>query len=137
MDSKKEIEALFNKYVLYWNRHDMQKWGGLFTDDTVFITWSGVKYDSNRDNLNEHSKAHKLLAEQEQPTNYELRNLDIQPISEEMAIVYAEWIWKGFKAIAAAEDRSGVLTMVLQRIQGDWRIRTTQNTRTDKNTRSC
>lgn len=137
MDSRKEIEALFSKYVLYWNSHDMEKWSGLFTDNTVFITWSGVKYASNRENLQEHTKAHKVLAEQEQPTNYELRNLDIQFLTEEMAIVYAEWIWKGFKAITATEDRTGILTMVLQKIQGGWKIRTTQNTRTDKNIRSC
>jgi len=134
MEQQKEIRKLFDQYVSYWNNHDMENWGALFTENTKFITWSGVIYQDNSENIESHHRAHQILSEQNQPMTYHLNILNICLIRDDIAIVYAAWEWKDFKIDnSRKETRTGVLTMVLLKENGRWLIRTTQNTRTSEN----
>jgi len=136
MEQERLITELFSKYVTYWNNHDMENWGKLFTKDTKFITWSGVMYASNAENIEQHDKAHQMLSKQNQNMKYHLDVLDISLIRDDIAIVYAAWKWEDFKIDNLhTELRTGILTMLLLKEDGVWLIRSTQNTRTSENLR--
>ncbi len=132
MTTENEIKIFFDRYVDYWNNHDMEMWGSLFTEDTDFITWSGTWYKSKNDNQKNHQKAHQILQEQQQNMTYELRDIKIKMLSPYIAIVHATWVWPNFKTNQRTENRSGRLTMVLVKTIDNWLIKATQNTRTDK-----
>lgn len=130
---EKVIRKIFTEYVVFWNNHEIDKWGELFTVDTRFVTWSGGIYDSNKVNIESHKKAHKFLQELMQNMTYQLNDINIKFLHNDIALVYATWIWPNFKANDNYfEDRSGYLTMVLVKSDDRWLIRTTQNTRIDK-----
>ena len=129
---KKEIRRVFVDYVTFWNRHEMDKWNTLFTEDTKFITWSGGRYDSNEENIENHKKAHIWLQEVRQNMTYQLKDIEIEFLHSNIALVYATWVWTDFKTDDNVEDRSGYLTMILVKSDAQWRIKTTQNTRIDK-----
>lgn len=134
-DMKKEEKAIrevFTDYVVFWNNHEIDRWGALFTKDTKFITWSGGRYDSNKKNIESHKKAHKFLQESKQNMTYKLDDITIKFLHDDIALVYATWIWKDFKNDDSVEDRSGHLTMVLIKSNDRWLIKTTQNTRIEK-----
>lgn len=134
-DMKKEEKAIrevFTDYVVFWNNHEIDRWGALFTKDTKFITWSGGRYDSNEANIESHKKAHKFLQESKQNMTYKLDDITIKFLHDDIALVYATWIWKDFKNDDSVEDRSGHLTMVLIKSNDRWLIKTTQNTRIEK-----
>lgn len=131
MKQQNEIKKLFEKYILLWNKHDIISWGQLFTEDTVFITWSGVIYKNNSENIKLHLKAHHILSKHKQNMTYDLNILDICFIHSNIAIVYTTWVWEDFKTEDShTETRTGILTMMLLKRSGRWLIRTTQNTRT-------
>jgi|SRR5699024_6631074 len=135
MEDEKMIIELFNKYIRFWNNHDIKNWGMLFTDNTEFITWSGIKYHSNSENVKEHSKAHQLLSDHDQNMTYNLNIQNVSFIRKDIAIVYAAWNWENFKTTNFyTESRTGILMMLLLKENGSWLIRYTQNTRTDKRT---
>ena len=129
---EKEIRKVFVDYVVFWNKHEMDNWKTLFTEDTKFITWSGGKYDSNEENIENHKKAHIWLQEVRQNMTYQLNDIEIEFLHSNIALVYATWLWTDFKTDDNIEDRSGYLTMVLVKSDAQWRIKTTQNTRIDK-----
>jgi len=131
MEQEKMIRELFAKYVTYWNNHDIKNWGKLFTNNTKFITWSGVMYSNNTQNIKQHRNTHRILLEQNQNMTYNLNILNVSFLHNDIAIVYAAWDWKDFKIDdSQAEVRTGILTMLLLKENGAWLIRTTQNTRT-------
>ena len=129
---EKKIKKVFTDYVVFWNNHERDEWGVLFTDDTKFITWSGRRYDSNKANIDSHKKAHKFLQESKQNMTYQLDDISMEFLHDDIALVYATWIWTDFKTDENVEDRSGYLTMVLVKTDDRWLIKTTQNTRIDK-----
>lgn len=128
---EKEIRKVFVDYVIFWNKHEMDNWSTLFTEDTKFITWSGGRYDSNEENAESHKKAHRWLQEGKQNMTYQLNDIEIEFLHSQIALVYATWVWTDFKTDDHVEDRSGYLTMILVKSDGQWRIKTTQNTRID------
>ena len=129
---EKEIRKVFADYVVFWNKHKMDNWGALFTEDTKFITWSGGRYNSNEENIESHKKAHTWLREVKQNMTYQLNDIEIEFLQNNIALVYATWVWTDFKTDDNVEDRSGYLTMVLVKSNDKWLIKTTQNTRVDK-----
>lgn len=129
---EKEIRKVFKDYVDFWNNNDIDKWGALFTADTKFITWSGGIYDSNEVNIESHKKAHKFLQESKQNMTYQLKDITVKFLNDDIALVYATWNWNDFKNNDNIEDRSGYLTMVLIQSEDRWLIKTTQNTRIAK-----
>ncbi|MBC9794685.1 SgcJ/EcaC family oxidoreductase [Sinomicrobium weinanense] len=132
MKNEKMIHNVFKTYVDLWNKHDMPGWGKLFTADTDFITWSGVRFKSNRENIDNHQKAHEILKEQGQNMTYKLTLYDIGYIGNDVALVHAGWEWSDFKTDKGNENRTGILTMLMIKEHESWLIRATQNTRTDK-----
>lgn len=56
---------------------------------------------------------------------YQLHEIEIEFLHNNIALIYATWIWTDFKTDDDVED----LTMVLVKSEDQWRIKTTQNTR--------
>src|SRR5690606_26171572 len=136
MEEERLITELLSKYFTYCNNQDIENWRKLFTKHTKFITWSGVMYASNAENIEQHDKAHQMLSKQNQNMKYHLDVLDISLIRDDIAIVYVAWKWEDFKIDNLhTELRTGILTMLLLKEDGVWLIRSTQNTRTSENLR--
>ncbi|MAU70749.1 MAG: hypothetical protein CML04_01525 [Pseudozobellia sp.] len=131
MKNKVEIRNVFRTYEEAWNLNDIEAWGELFTTDTDFITWSGAWFRSNQVNVENHQKAHDKLKEMGQNMTYNLQLESIDLIKDDTALVHATWYWPFFKIEDSVEDRKGILTMLMIKNEGEWLIRTTQNTRID------
>lgn len=122
------IEAMFASLAAAWRDRDIDRWGAHFTPDSDFITWRGVWWRSREENLAGHRSAPDAVLDQFPA--YELTTEGIDLLSPTVALVHARWIWHQFiDGDAAAEDRCGLLTHVLVKIDDQWRIRALQNTR--------
>lgn len=64
------IRKLLAIYVETWNRHDMEAWGKLFTDDVDFVNRGGGWWRSNNENVQGHKAIHDMLVRQKQKMNY-------------------------------------------------------------------
>jgi uncharacterized protein (TIGR02246 family) len=127
-DERKAIEAVLASYGEAWRSRDMDRWGALFTPDSDFITWRGACWTSRDENVAAHKAVPPAIADQ--MPNYQLTLAGLALLSDSIALVHAEWFWPRFvEAGQAPEDRRGVITMVLVKRDGQWRIRASQNSR--------
>jgi uncharacterized protein (TIGR02246 family) len=127
-DERKAIEAVLASYGETWRSGVMDRWGTLFTPDSDFITWRGVWWTSRDENVAAHKAVPPAIADQMR--NYQLTLAGLELLSDSIALVHAEWFWPSFaEAGQAPEDRRGLITMVLVKRDGQWRIRASQNSR--------
>ena len=125
------IERLFARYMRAWHDNDMTAWGTCFTPDSDFISWRGVWWR----NLEENLVAHRALPADisAQLPKYDLVLEDMVFLRPDVALVHARWLWADFTEVGRApENREGMLTMVLVKQEGDWRIRATHNARIER-----
>lgn len=132
MEAAAEIEAireLLDTYVVTWKRNDMQAWGTLFTEDADFVTHAGIWWKSNAENVAGHEAVPASVIEQKR--RYELHVSAIRLLTEDVALVHANWYWPAFVPPTGgqAADVQGIITMVLVRRDGRWLIRASHNTK--------
>lgn len=123
------IRELLDTYLATWRRHDMRAWGSLFTDDADFVTHTGLWWKSNAENVAGHEAVPASVIEQK--ARYELRVSAIRLLDDDVALVHANWSWPGFVPPTGgqAADVGGIITMILVRRDGRWRIRASHNTK--------
>lgn len=128
-DIEREVRALLADYTDLWIRHDMREWGGLFTEDSDFITHRGLWWRSRAENVRGHEDVPEAVIAQKR--NYFQEILDIQHIAPDVVLVHTRWNWPEhlLPAAEAAEDRQGLITMILVRRDDRWLIRAAHNTR--------
>lgn len=116
-------------YTELWVRHEMQEWGRYFTDDSDFIAHSGVWWQSRRDNVLGHTDIPDSAIEQKH--NYTQEVLRVAEVTPDVALVHTRWRWSDFTAPgeSAAQDRTGLITLVLVKRRQGWLIRAAHNTR--------
>ena len=117
-------------YVDSWNRHDMDAWGKLFTDDVDYVNRGGGWWKSNKENIEGHKVIHDLLVKQKQKMTYNSHIAEIHFLKPDVALVVATWEWPGFMQPSGEEwkDFKGIITMVLLKRDDRWLIRALQNT---------
>jgi uncharacterized protein (TIGR02246 family) len=125
-----EIRALVRRYVDTWNRHDMTAWGDLFTDDVDYVNRAGGWWQSNAANVAGHQRIHAALEQHRQRMTYASEVQAIALLAPDVALVHATWTWPHFLQSAGDElsDFHGIITMIMVRNGGRWRIRALQNT---------
>jgi uncharacterized protein (TIGR02246 family) len=124
------IRGLVAAYVETWNRHDMDAWGRLFTDDADYVNRAGGWWKSNRDSVDGHKAIHDMLVRQKQPMTYRSDVAKVAFLKPDIALVHATWAWPGFAGPSGEEqqDFKGVITMVVVKRDGRWLIRAVHNT---------
>ncbi len=125
------IDALFNAYGDAWHQNDMPRWAALFTPDADFVTWRGLRWHTRQRIEQEHAAIPPHIAAQ--MPGYTLTIDEVQTLDEHSALAHGRWQWPGFTDNPgdAPEDRTGALTMLVQRRDGQWGIRASHNCRTD------
>lgn len=125
---EQQIRDLLASYTDLWIRHDMVAWGELFTEDCDFITHRGLWWSSREDNVAGHLDVQDSVLTQK--ANYTQDIVDIQPVAPGVALVHTAWRWPDHQLPSgAAEDRRGLITLVLVEHTGRWLIRAAHNTR--------
>lgn len=130
MDSDiRAIDDVLAAYVDAWRRDDMEAWGRLFTDDSDFVTHTGLWWGSRQENVAEHRAVPASVSEQK--PRYTLDALKTSFLAPDIALVHARWAWPAFVPEPGQEpaDRSGIITMVMVRRGSTWLIRVSHNTR--------
>jgi len=63
---KEAIAQVLVTYVDSWNRHDMDAWAKLFTDDVDFVNRGGGWWRGSEENVEGHKSIHDMLVKQGQ-----------------------------------------------------------------------
>jgi uncharacterized protein (TIGR02246 family) len=129
-DTAPSPEVLFKRYQARWQAGDMPGWASLFTEDADFVTWRGLWWKGRGEILAGHQAVDPFL--RGQFAAYRIEPLRIRSLTPAVAVAHAAWRWHRFRETpeASAEDRAGLVTMVLSLADG-WLISASHNTRTD------
>ncbi|MFB4314884.1 YybH family protein [Actinomadura sp. 21ATH] len=124
-----EIRAMLTVQAGHWERHEMDAWGAFFTDDCDFITHRGLWWRSRAENVEGHQDVPESVVAQKKSYKQEIANID--GIAPGVALVHTTWNWPEHRlpGAAAGQDRCGLITMVLVKVSGTWKIRAVHNTR--------
>ena len=130
---EREIENVLAAYAEAWNGHDMNAWGELFTDDVDYVNRAGGLWSGNNTNVAGHEAIHAELKKQNQKMTWSPAVEKISFLSPGVALVHATWKWPGFVLPSGAELRDywGIMTLILVKRDGEWRIRALHNTVAD------
>ncbi|GGV27044.1 hypothetical protein GCM10010182_57470 [Actinomadura cremea] len=124
-----EIRRALTAQTGHWIRHEMDAWGAYFTDDCDFITHRGLWWRTRSDNVDGHKDVPAPVVAQKR--NYAQEIVSIAGLAPDVALVHTRWEWPEHRlpGAKAPEDRGGLITMVLVRLQDTWKIRAVHNTR--------
>ena len=124
------IRKVLATYVETWNKHDIQAWGQLFTDDVDYINRAGGWWKSNHENVRGHVAIHEVLVQQRKKMNYAATVSKISFLEPDIALVHAAWKWPGFRTPtgSATDDINGIATLLMVKRNSRWLIRALQNT---------
>lgn len=127
---ERAIRAVLAAYEEAWNRHDMEAWGRLFTDDADYVNRAGGLWQGNRANVAGHEAVHAALKAQNQKMDWSAGVERVSFLGPDTALVHATWKWPGFipPSGAATGDFRGMMTLVMVKREGKWLIRALHNT---------
>jgi uncharacterized protein (TIGR02246 family) len=127
---EKAIKAVVAAYAETWNKHDMNAWGKLFTDDVDYVNRFGGVWKGNKANIEGHEVIHEALKKQNQKMTWAAVVEKISFLSSDIALVHVTWKWPGFRAPSGEElkDFRGIVTGVMVKQDGKWLIRAFHNT---------
>jgi uncharacterized protein (TIGR02246 family) len=110
-----------------WNRHDMDAFAMLFATDADFVNVIGMR-SVGRDAIKEHHAAsHAAMFKS---STLKIGDTTVRFLKADVATVRSVWTLSGITSESGqlAPTRTGILTHVLARIDGQWLIVLTQNT---------
>jgi uncharacterized protein (TIGR02246 family) len=111
-----------------WNRHDMKSLAALYADDADFVNVIGLWWHGRDEIRNEHVKLHQGRMKQ---TSLRSEKPVVRMLSPSIALVHVKWTLRGDAGAPGwkvGEVRRGILTHVLVKQEGTWKIVSTQNT---------
>ncbi|MFH9725072.1 SgcJ/EcaC family oxidoreductase [Streptomyces sp. NPDC017254] len=123
-ESVASVQAVLNRLVTAWERHDAEAYGELFTEDATYITYVGTFYRGRRDIVESHRT---LFAGFLKGTRLADEVLDIRFYGPGVAVVNGRGdTYKGKRP----EKLGKIQTYTLVReTDGQWRIAAFQNTK--------
>ncbi|MBF6351071.1 SgcJ/EcaC family oxidoreductase [Nocardia flavorosea] len=130
-EDEHDIRTTLAAHTALWVGHDMDEWGTYFTEDSDFITHRGIWWRTRQDNIDGHKDVPEPVLRQKK--NYTQQVLSIAALTPEVALVHTRWSWPEHRlpGADAAEDRTGLITLVMVKHQDRWMIRAAHNTRTN------
>lgn len=107
-----------------WNRHDMQAWGELFSEDADFVNVLGMHWEGRRRIIEEHARRH---LDQFRDSELVAVGHTARLLAPDVALVHWNWELRGDTSVGG-RVRRGIMTLVLCRQGAVWRIRVAHNT---------
>lgn len=125
---EQDVKAVIAATTDLWIAHDMDRWGEYFTDDSDFVAHSGRWWNSRDANVAGHKDVPESVVAQKR--NYRQRVVSIADVAPGAVLVHTHWSWPDHVQPGSdAEDRSGIITYVMVKRNGQWLIRAAHNTR--------
>lgn len=128
VDERAAAAAPANAFVNAWNHHDMNALADLYTSDADFVNVIGLWWHGRDEIRAEHVKLHEGRMKQTTVTS---EPPVVRFLSPDVALVHAKWELRGDAGAPGwkiGDVRRGILTHVMVRRNGKWRIASTQNT---------
>ena len=121
------VSAVVRGFEDSWNHHDMDALAALFASDADFVNVIGMRW-VGRDAIRQHHAAsHATIFKS---STLKIGNTTVHFLKADVATARSEWTLSGITSETAqlAPTRTGILTHVLEKIDGRWLIVLTQNT---------
>jgi uncharacterized protein (TIGR02246 family) len=121
------VNAIVHGFEDTWNRHDMDAFAMLFATDADFVNVIGMRW-VGRDAIKQHHAAsHATIFK---TSTLKIENTTVRFLKADVATARSVWTLTGVASETGqlAPTRTGILTHVLERIDGNWLIVLTQNT---------
>jgi uncharacterized protein (TIGR02246 family) len=121
------VNAVVHGFEDAWNRHDMDAFAALFATDADFVNVVGMRW-VGRDAIKQHHAAsHATIFKS---STLRISNTTVRFLNADVATARSMWTLSGITSETGqlVPSRTGILTHVLERIDGHWLIVLTQNT---------
>jgi uncharacterized protein (TIGR02246 family) len=121
------VNAVVHGFEDAWNRHDMDAFAMLFATDADFVNVIGMRW-VGRDAIKQHHAAsHATMFK---TSTLKIGDTTVRFLKADVATARSVWTLSGITSATGqlAPTRTGILTHVLERIDGQWLIVLTQNT---------
>jgi uncharacterized protein (TIGR02246 family) len=121
------VNAVVHGFEDAWNRHDMDAFAMLFATDADFVNVIGMRW-IGRDAIRQHHAAsHATMFK---TSTLRIGDTTVRFLKADVATSRSDWTLSGITSGTGqlAPTRTGILTHVLERIDGHWLIVLTQNT---------
>jgi len=121
------VNAVVSGFEDAWNRHDMDAFAMLFSTDADFVNVIGMRW-VGRDAIKQHHAAsHATIF---RASTLKIGDTTVHFLKADVATARSVWTLSGITSETGqlAPTRTGILTHVLERIDGHWLIVLTQNT---------
>jgi uncharacterized protein (TIGR02246 family) len=110
--------------VAAWNAHDMAAFARLFHEDAAFVNVAG-RYAHGRAEIEQlHAAAHAAFYRDSAIT---MRLEDARAVAADLVVAHATSVVRGDER-APGQVRETIMTLVIERRHGDWKISAAQNT---------
>ncbi|MDX8491714.1 SgcJ/EcaC family oxidoreductase [Mesorhizobium sp. VK22B] len=110
-----------------WNRHDMDDFAALFSEDANFVNVVGVWWKNRTEIEGAHRATHQTMFRDSRLEGVVSSAVELAP---GLASLHYKWTLTGASAPdgSPAGTREGILLLVVKKDQSNWRIKVAQNT---------
>jgi len=126
-DEERALRKLVSAYSDSWNRHDMEAFATVFTDDVDYVNLAGVHWKGVQENVRQHAALfqNRLKNVVQTPTSVQVRF-----VTADVALVHTTWDATGWtrpngQPVPVLKE---ITTMVMVKRNGKWLITAFQNT---------
>jgi uncharacterized protein (TIGR02246 family) len=121
-----QIRTIATTWESAWNAHDMKALFALVTADADFVNVGGKHWKGRA----EIEAQHTLRLRQFQESTWTMKDVTIQWLKPDIALVHAGWGIVGDKDPdgSVRKPRDGIFTWIVTKLSGHWQIRAAQNT---------
>jgi len=124
MTSPEDVAAAF---LDAWNRHDMDRFAALFTDDANFVNVVGMWWKSQEEIKAAHTATHLTIFKN---SCLDGEVSSVKSLASGVTAMHVTWKLAGASTPdgGSAGTRRGILLLILIRERSGWRIKVAQNT---------
>jgi uncharacterized protein (TIGR02246 family) len=121
------VRAVVRGFEDAWNRHDMEAFAKLFATDADFVNVFGARWIGREVIKQHHAGVHATIF---RASLLRVGDTTVRFLTPDAATARSVWQLAGLssKDGKPAPTRTGILTHVLERIDGHWLIALSQNT---------
>jgi len=126
-DDRQSIENVVRAFGEHWNRHDMEAFAQLFTEDAEFVNVVGLWWKGREAIKRAHVATHANMFRN---SRLRIGDVAIRFVKPDVAIARSLWELTGHVGPSgeALPGRKGILLNLVVGIDGKWRIIDSQNT---------
>jgi len=126
-DDEGAVRKVVADYADSWNKHDMQAFSRVFTDDVDYVNIAGRHWKGVQENVAEHAALfqNRLKNVVQTPTSVQIRF-----VTPDVALVHTTWDATGWSRLNGepVPVLKEITTMVVVKSKGKWLISAFQNT---------